>query len=385
MRVLITLMLLTSPGITEVVGMDVTLMRIPHSGIQPQVQVDESGKLHMVYYAGEAAAGDLFYVSLDRENGSWSDPVRVNSTPQSAVAGGTIRGAHMSLGKHNRVHVSWFGSAKVAPRPPEGQHPQAPLMVTRMTDSRDGFEPERNVMTWTGGLDGGGSIAADQDGNVYVAWHGRGNSKVKGEMGRGIFLATSRDQGKTFNRETEVKEAPAGSCACCGMRAAIHPDGQLHIVYRGLQNEVRPMIDLWSNDGGNTFDKVVFNPWKIQACPMSSVTLLPIGNRLLIATEKEGFIQLNSRSQSNSTLSQFPNQPPLWKGKHPSMATDPKGNILLTWSEGAGWAQGGTLRWVILDKTGTVIAENQSDDQAEIPVWSFPSALFFQGQFRIMF
>lgn len=385
MRMLIVLIFLSLAEFTGLQGMDVGMMRIPHSGIQPQVQVDGSGKLHLVYYAGEAAAGDLFYVALDRENGSWSDPVRVNSTPQSAVAGGTIRGAHMSLGKNDRVHVSWFGSARVAPKTPEGQHPQAPLMVTRMNDSRDGFEPERNVMTWTKDLDGGGSIAADKEGNVYVAWHGRGHSRLKGEMGRGIFLATSRDKGKTFEREIQVREAPPGSCACCGMRVAIHPDGQLHIVYRGLQNEVRPMVDLWSADGGNTFEKVIFNPWRIKACPMSSVNLLPIGNELLIATEQEQSIKLNIRSQNDLSMRQFPEHPTLWNGKHPSAAADPDGNLLLTWSEGAGWAQGGTLRWVILDKTGTEIAQNPNEDQPAIPVWSFPKALYFNQGFRIIF
>ena len=385
MKALIAIVYLSLSGFTGLLGMNVNIMRTPHSGIQPQVKVDATGNIHLVYYVGEPSAGDLFYVTCGSTDALWSEPIRINNTPNAAVAGGTIRGAHMSVGKENRIHVSWFGSAQVSPKPPEGSYSQAPLMVTRMTDNRKGFEPERNVMTWTKNLDGGGSIAADQKGNVYVAWHGRGDSIIEGEMGRGIFLAISKDQGKTFNKEIEIKEAPQGSCACCGMRILAHPAGQLHIVYRGIQGKIRPMIDLWSTDGGRTFLKTVFNPWEIEACPMSSVTLLPHNKQLLIATEQEGTIRLNHKPLDKSSLNSFSNQQQSWKGKHPSMATDPNGNVLLTWAEGAGWAKGGTLRWVIMNKSGKVVAKSPSENQLEIPVWSFPSALHLQEEFQVIY
>ncbi len=385
MRVLISLILFSLTGFSGLLGIDVNFMRIPHSGIQPQIMADTSGKLHLIYYVGEPSAGDLFYVTRGKKSTSWSPPIRVNTNPKAAVAGGTIRGAHMSLGMENRIHVSWFGSANVSSKPPEGKYPQAPLMVTRLNDEGNGFEPERNLMTWTQNLDGGGSIAADRKGNVFVAWHGRGHSKIEGEMGRGIFLATSKDQGKTFSKEVEVKEAPPGSCACCGMRVSIHPTGQLHIVYRGIQKKIRPMVDLWSDDGGQTFQKTIFNPWEIEACPMSSVNLLPLKDAVLIASEQEGSIKLSRKPLNQSTMSPFSDQLSMWKGKHPSVATDPTGNVLVTWAEGAGWAKGGTLRWVILDKNGILISENERGEEPEVPVWSFPSAYYFNQQFGIIF
>lgn len=45
------------------------------------------------------------------------------------------------------------------------------MLYTRLNDAGDGFEPQRNVIQKRPGLDGGGSIAADAEGNVYVAWH----------------------------------------------------------------------------------------------------------------------------------------------------------------------------------------------------------------------
>ncbi len=41
--------------------------RLPNEGFQPQVAAEERGVLHMVYYSGDARAGELSYVrSTDR-------------------------------------------------------------------------------------------------------------------------------------------------------------------------------------------------------------------------------------------------------------------------------------------------------------------------------
>ena len=67
----------------------VGMVWLPNGAIQPQVAVDSSGVAHVVYFRGEAAAGDLFYARLD-DKGLWSSPVRVNSQPASAVATATF-------------------------------------------------------------------------------------------------------------------------------------------------------------------------------------------------------------------------------------------------------------------------------------------------------
>ena len=43
------------------VGADakITLLRTPDHGIQPQAAVDDKGTLHLIYFKGDAFAGDL--------------------------------------------------------------------------------------------------------------------------------------------------------------------------------------------------------------------------------------------------------------------------------------------------------------------------------------
>lgn len=73
----------------------VTIVRPPSGGIQAQVAVDADGKAHVVYFAGEPAGGDLFYVTLATD-GTFSAPRQVNSQPGSAIATGTVRGARLA-------------------------------------------------------------------------------------------------------------------------------------------------------------------------------------------------------------------------------------------------------------------------------------------------
>src|SRR5438067_203097 len=87
-------------------GNDVTLMRVPDGGIQPQVAVDAKGAIHMIYYSGDGLGGDVFYVR-SRDGVSFSKPMRINTQPGSAIAAGNIRGAHLAVGHNGRVHVAW--------------------------------------------------------------------------------------------------------------------------------------------------------------------------------------------------------------------------------------------------------------------------------------
>src|SRR5579863_5413898 len=43
----------------------VTVIRTPNGGIQPQLAVDRRGVVHLLYFTGDPAAGDLDYVQWD--------------------------------------------------------------------------------------------------------------------------------------------------------------------------------------------------------------------------------------------------------------------------------------------------------------------------------
>ena len=210
-----------SLGAAESAG-KVTTLRVPHGGIQPQVAVDDKGTIHLIYFRGDPGHGDLFYVR-STDGAKFSEPIPVNSAPESAIAVGNIRGAHLALGKNGRVHVAWMGSDKAMPKAPGGA---TAMLYARLNDDGSAFEPQRNLIQAAVGLDGGGSVGADPAGNVYVAWHAP-EPGAKGEANRRVWLSVSTDEGKTFSREKPVSPAGTGVCGCCGMRAGCDRKGNV--------------------------------------------------------------------------------------------------------------------------------------------------------------
>jgi len=359
----------------------VTLIRTPNGGIQPQAAVDEQGALHLIYFTGEPGSGDIFYVRRKAGEESFSTPLRVNSQSGSAIATGTIRGAHLAVGKGGRVHVSWMGAKNAEPKGPNGA---TPMLYARLNDAKIAFEPQRNVMQFAVGLDGGGSVAADKSGNVYVAWHGRGD--VEGEANRRVWVARSIDDGRTFSRETAAYKEPTGACGCCGMRAFADAQGSVYLLYRAATEEVnRDIYLLSSQDRGQSFQGVRLHNWKINACPMSSASITQGAEKVLAAWETEGQVYF---TQLAATLSK-PSGPiaapgATGKRKHPAIVGNARGETMLVWTEGMGWQKGGSLAWQIFDRDGKTAAVK--GEAPGVPVWSLPTAVALaNGDFAIIY
>ncbi|HEX4644341.1 MAG TPA: hypothetical protein VH598_01905 [Verrucomicrobiae bacterium] len=360
----------------------VTLLRAPDGGIQPQAAMDNSGAVHLIYYKGEPAGGDIFYVRKPPGQENFSHPIRVNTLAGSAMAIGTIRGAQMAVGKNGRVHIVWNGGKGAAPAVINGQE-TTPLLYTRLNDSGSAFEPERNVITRAAGLDGGSSVAADAQGNVYVTWHAPIPGNTNGEAGRAVFVARSTDEGATFSRETQAIAEPTGACGCCGMKAFADSGGNVFVLYRAASEMVnRNETLLVSHNRGVDFEIAYSHGWKVGTCPMSSAFLSETGAGVLAAAETHGrvfFVRVDPKTGKTSEPVS-----PESKGKHPVAISNARGEVLLTWTEDTGWAKGGAVVWQVFDATGNPISEK---GRAEgVPVWSLATAFAkSDGDFVIVY
>lgn len=349
----------------------------PEGGIQPQAVVDSKGQTHVVYFKGNAAGGDLYYTRLTPGGSSRSaNSLRVNSQPGSAGAIGTVRAAQIALGKNDRVHIVWNG---LGPKSPNG-YPVAYQAYARMNDAGTAFELQRNLTTWAKGLDGGGTVAADKTGNVYVFWHALADAKDK--SGRTVFLSHSSDEGKTFAREVRANSEPTGACACCGMKAFADSNGVVYVLYRAAGANInRDTMLLVSQDKGKTFQEKRLDRWKINACPMSTYALTENAGQIWAAWETEGHIfssYINPATFAVSTPQSVPGD----KQKHPFLAPGRNGQTLLAWTEGTGWQQGGSLVFRVIYKDGTM---SGADKVANVvPVWGLPTAFASQDGFLVM-
>jgi len=331
--------------------------------------VDRQGVVHLIYLKGDARSSDIFYVRQEPGREDFSKPIRVNTKPGSAMAVGTIRGPQMALGRNGRVHVAWNG-----PAPESGDYTQAPMLYTRLNDAGIAFEPERDLITFARGLDGGGSVAADQRGNVFVMWHASKPGNTEGEAGRAVFVTRSTDDGKTFASEKLATSEPTGACGCCGMKAFTDNRGNVFALYRGASENVnRNETLLVSTNGGADFEIAYQHEWKIAACPMSSASFSQTDAGILATWETARNVYFARVNPATGKVSEPISPPSSGQRKHSVAVGNARGDVLLAWAEGTGWNKGGNLAWQLFDKDGNPSSER---GRAEgVPAWSLVAAL----------
>ena len=341
----------------------VELKRVPDSGIQPQVATDSDGSVHLVYFKGDASGGDLYY-ARSKDGNAFSSAIRVNSVAGSAVAMGNIRGARVAIGRAGRVYVAWNGSQKAA----EKNGGRAPMLFARLNTQGTGFEPERNVIQSAYGIDGGGGIAADSSGRVYVFWHAPKLGKDD-EQSRVVWVTRSPDDGSTFEPERIAWSEPSGACGCCSLNAFTDSKGAIYVLFRSARETVnRDMYLLVSKDHGATFAGSDISPWKVGYCVMSSEAFAMNSQRVFAAWETEKKIRFGAFEGNGSSVF---GPMPLGAGKnekYPSLAVNGKSDVLVAWTDGMAWKHGGSLHWQLLDGSGERLGTEGAGDG--VPVWS---------------
>jgi hypothetical protein len=360
----------------------VTLNRVPDGGIQPQMVVDYAGAVHLIYFKGDPGHGDLYYVRSRDGGATFSAPLRINSTRGSAIATGNIRGAHLAIGKNARVHIAWNGSHALTPGAAFGNEP---MLYTRLNDAGSAFEPQRDLIRSARGIDGGGAVAADTAGNVYVLWHAPAPG-TEGEGNRRVWIARSTDDGANFEPERPVWDRPTGVCGCCGLDAFVDRNGTLYVLYRSATEMVhRDIYLLMSRDRGRTFEGSDISKWNVGACVMSSEAFAesPAGVLAAWETEKQTFF---GRIDSATGRLSLPVAAPGTgeNRKYPAVTANAQGETIFVWTESMGWKKGGSVAWQVYDKDGRPTAERGKADG--VPVWSLVAAYARpDGSFVVMY
>ncbi|MEO8484236.1 MAG: hypothetical protein ABI634_18640 [Acidobacteriota bacterium] len=349
---------------------DVTLVELPNSGVQPQIAIDASGTMHVLYFQGEAAHGNLFYTRLNPTSLQFSPAVRVNTQPESAVATGSMRGGQMAIGRDGRLHVAWDGSSKATSRAPAGK---TPVLYTRLNDARTAFEPERNLVQMSVDADAAG-VAADANGNVYVAWHAQVPGGVS-EADRRVWIARSSNDGGAFLPEAAVSNAAAGACGCCGVRALADRRGVVRLLVRSAVEMMnRDTYLLTSYDKGVTFSSDLMQPWNVGACPMSTFSLSEVGTDVLAAWETGGQLQWLRIDESTSRRSNWTTPAgSATNRRYPSIAGNARGEVALAWIEGASWNRGGSLAWQRFGADGKPMGA--IGRKPGLPTWDTPAVV----------
>jgi hypothetical protein len=329
---------------------------VPENGLQPEVAVSKDGTVHLVYLHGDPKAADIRY-TWRKPDQVWQPSLTVNSLPGSAIAIGTIRGPQLALGKNGTVHVLWNGAATSASTPA-----QAPLWYARRLAQAGDFSKQEELRGITMALDGGASLTASEDGRVSVAWHGREDEAAAGEKNRLIFLRSSTDDGASFAKHEVINRSAPGICACCSLRVLLGDKGEPTIFVRNASATDHRAMTLYARVGEQWNSREI-ESWTIPTCPMSSAALAMSDHKMLGAWETAGRIRAGWISEpSLSPVTLAP------KGaKHPAVAVNAQGKVLIVWVEGTGWNRGGTAAWQECD--AQLKPTGPQGHAASVPVW----------------
>ena len=209
--------------------------------------------------------------------------------------------------------------------------------------------------------------------------------RPKGEAGRRLWIARSRDDGATFAEEEPALESATGPApAAARRRSSTVAARSTCSIARPTRNVERDMMLATSSDHGQHFKATSLQPWPVSTCPMSSESLFDTPAGVLAAWETKGQIAY-SRIDPQSLVASPPVSPPGGGNrKHPALAANADGETILVWAEDTGWQRGGSLVWRIFDRSGRATREMGRVNDG-IPVWSLPSVVALaDGRFVIV-
>jgi hypothetical protein len=114
---------------------------------------------------------------------------------------------------------------------------------------------------------------------------------------------------------------------------------------------------------------------------MSSQALVQGPDGVLAAWETDGQVQFARVDPPGAPVA----APGATRGrKHPVLAVNGRGEVLLAWTEGTGWNRGGALAWQVYDRSGRP-TEAAGRVEGGVPVWGVAAAaVLADGRFLVI-
>ena len=318
---------------------------------QPQVAVNPSGVIHLVYGRGNA----IFSTASTDFGKTFSAPVQVAQVGTLAL--GMRRGPRV-VATENAVVVTAIAGTK-------GKGSDENLLAWRSTDGGKTWRgPVQINGVAASAREGLHHTAAALDGSLYCVWLDLRHDKME------VYGAASKDGGASWQGERLVYRSPDGAvCTCCQPQCAYDHAGTLHVMWRNDVGGNRDMYLISSPDNGKSFGKAVKlgkGTWPLDRCPMDGGGLAPTGDGKLVTVWR----------RDKELFRCVPGQPEklLGRGEQAWAAAGPDGTYLVWLAERPGAVLAlvpGAGRPIQLAKKGRdpVVASSASGAGTAVAAW----------------
>jgi len=328
----------------------VTTIRLPDGGTRPKAAIDSKGVVHIIY-ANTSNKNELYYIKQEAGEKEFSNPIKVLHD-----AAGMAASFNMSVGKDGRVHVLTRPTPKYSEMILGLETYQKIfketrffvlryMLYSRLNHEGTAFEKEFNIVGKTMGFEGVGAIVGDQNSSkVFAFWNGR--LEPGPESGKDMYMAVSRDEGKTWSEPEKLNVDIEGACNCCSMQAIMDADDNMYIVYR---NSAKTGATTWSKDTyllaskdlGQTWSKQLVQKWEKCGCPGAPTSLA--------ASQHGVFFGYRTRNQSyfgkvDEILNPIAAPSTGKVSMKPMLAANKNGDVLFSWVEAK------NVAWQVYDK-----------------------------------
>ena len=151
--------------------------------------------------------------------------------------------------------------------------------------------------------------------------------------------------------------------------------GNVYALYRSARELVhRDVYLLASADEGRSYRGTLLSPRQTSSCPMSSMAFAEGPSGVIAAWETAGDVRFARVAAEGPSASPAVGPPgEAQSRKHPRLAVNGAGQILLVWTEGTSWARGGSLAWRVFGPDSRALAAR--GERADLPAWSFGAAV----------
>lgn len=277
---------------------------------QPQVATTKDGTVHLVYGVGDA----VLYTQSTDTGATFSKPLEAFHVPNMAL--GMRRGPRINVAGTSIVVTAIGGR--------EGKGRDGDVLAWRSADEGATWQgPVRINGAADSAREGLHGMASGPDGTVWVTWLDLREKRTE------VYVSKSPDGGATWQPNIRAYRSPDGNvCECCHPSIMVS-DGAVHVMFRNALAGNRDMYLATSKDDGKTFlpaKKLGQGSWKLNACPMDGGMLAadPKGS-LVTVWRRDSEIFMASSTGGREQL--------LGRGEQPWIASSAKGPVII-WTAG---------------------------------------------------